>query len=117
MELLGIADQSRLISSVHLKIRGHLRSRFTRFTPSTIRPADGAYVIAGVEGLEPHATNAFTIRNARNVVMRRCSAQWGEVKKEYYGAALEAIHVEGLKLEDFHGEAALPDRQKAIVIR
>lgn len=78
---------------------------------------DNRPVIAGVEGLESHATNAFTIRNARNVVMRRCSAQWGEVKKEYYGAALETIHVEGLKLEDFHGEAAFPDRQKAIVIR
>ena len=78
---------------------------------------DNRPTAAGIEGLEPHATNAFTLRNVRNVTMRRCSARWGSVRKDYYGAALEAIHVEGLKIEEFHGEAAFPDRQKAIVIR
>ncbi|WP_420236181.1 glycoside hydrolase family 28 protein [Telmatobacter bradus] len=71
----------------------------------------------GVEGLEPHATNVFTLHDARNVTLRGCTAKWGETRKDYYGVALEAVHVENLKIEDFHGEAAFPDRQKPIVIR
>jgi hypothetical protein len=71
----------------------------------------------GVEGLEPHGTPVFSIRNARNVTMKGCVARWGEHRQEYFTNALEVENVQGLKIEHFTGEAAFPGKCKAIEIR
>ncbi len=78
---------------------------------------DNRPTAAGVEGLEPHDTPAFSLRNAKNVVVKNCQAHWGSNRQEYFGPALEAENVQGLKLEGFAGEAAWPAREKAVVIR
>jgi Glycosyl hydrolases family 28 len=70
----------------------------------------------GVEGLEPHDTPAFSIRNAKNAELRHCKARWGSNRQSYFSNALQANHVEGLKLVDFRGKAAFPDRQRPISI-
>jgi polygalacturonase len=70
----------------------------------------------GVESLEPHDTPAFSIRHAKNVELRHCTARWGSNRQAYFSNALQATHVEDLKLVDFKGEAAFPKRQPPTVI-
>ena len=45
----------------------------------------------------------------RGLVLRNTSVIWG-VKEEFYGAALESHHAEGLKLENFSGQSAQPGK-------
>jgi polygalacturonase len=77
---------------------------------------DNRPTAAGVEGLEVHDTPVFSIRNARNVTVRDCTARWGKQREPYFSYALEAQNVKNLQLEHFTGEAAHPDREKAIQI-
>jgi hypothetical protein len=75
------------------------------------RPTKG-----GVEGLEARKIPVFFLRNAKNVTLRDCKAGWGKNRQPYFGSAIEAINVQGLKLERFEGQAADPARDKAIQI-
>jgi hypothetical protein len=70
-----------------------------------------------VLGLEPHATPVYSVRNAKHVVLRDCTARWGTNMQDYFGSALEAENVTGLALTRFNGEAAHPERDEAIVVR
>ena len=45
---------------------------------------------------------------ARGLTLRNTRVAWGERLAEYYGPALEARHVEDLRLEQFTGKAARP---------
>jgi polygalacturonase len=67
-------------------------------------------------GIEPHGNPGFSIRHADNVVLEKCSVGWGNNRPDYFTHALEANDVTGLELTDFVGEAAHPDRDKAISI-
>jgi hypothetical protein len=78
---------------------------------------DNRPTMAGAEGLEPHKTPVFFLRNARRVTVRDCQAHWGVHRQPYFGSALEADHVADLKIERFQGEAADPKSDKAIAIR
>ncbi len=73
-----------------------------------IRPFEGG------EGMPAHPTSGFFIRNASGVTLRHCEVVWGENRPDEYHHALETINVAGLKLEDFKGEAAHPERHAAI---
>jgi hypothetical protein len=65
-------------------------------------------------GLEPHRTPVYFLRNAANVTLRTCKAHWGANRQDSFSYALEAVHVKELKLENFEGVAAFPDRDPAI---
>jgi len=69
-----------------------------------------------MEGLEVHGTPVFSLRNARNVTVKGCTARWGSHRQDYFTHALQAEHVAGLKIEHFRGEAADPATHKAISI-
>ena len=77
---------------------------------------DNRPVKPSMPGLEERKTPVFFLRNAKNVTLRDCKARWGKNLQPYFGAALEAINVQNLKLERFEGEAAFPGRDKAIQI-
>jgi hypothetical protein len=68
------------------------------------------------EPIEAHATPGFFIRNADNVTLKNCRVTWGGNRPDYFSHALEAEKVAGLRLTDFKGSAAHPDRDEAIVI-
>jgi polygalacturonase len=68
-------------------------------------------------GLEPHGTPGFHVRYADNVVLDRCRIDWGQNRPDYFTHALEASDVTGLSYPGFVGEAAHPERDKAIAIR
>jgi hypothetical protein len=76
---------------------------------------DNRPTMAGVEGLEPHDTPVFSVRHAKNVELRHCTARWGRDRQTYFSNALQTEDVTGLKLVDFQGQAAFPERQAAIV--
>jgi polygalacturonase len=70
----------------------------------------------GVEGLEPHDTPVFSLRNAERVLVKNCHARWGKNRQNYFGPALEAENVKDLKIEHFDGIASNPLKDKAMVI-
>ena len=73
-----------------------------------IRPFEGG------EGMPDYPTSGFLIRNAKNVTLRHCEVVWGDQRPDEYHHALEAIHVDGLILDNFRGEAAHPSLHAAI---
>jgi hypothetical protein len=84
----------------------------------TMYPAgffDNRPTMAGVEGLEAHDTPVFSIRHAKDVELRHCTARWGRERQPYFSNALQAQDVAGLKIVGFAGKAAFPERQRAIV--
>jgi polygalacturonase len=76
---------------------------------------DNRPTMAGVEGLEPHDTPVFSIRNANRVLMKDCKAKWGATRQPYWGPALEVEDVKNFQLVGFEGEASDPAKSKAIV--
>ncbi|SNT35073.1 Glycosyl hydrolases family 28 [Granulicella rosea] len=71
--------------------------------------------VAG-DGLETHDTPAFSIRHGNKVLVKDCVVKWGDHPEKYWSSALEASDVQALKMENFNGEAAFPDAQKAVVV-
>ncbi len=67
-------------------------------------------------GIEPHGNPGYYIRYADNVVLINCSATWGSNVPDYFTHALEAHDATGVKLRGFKGQAAHPNRDKAVVI-
>ena len=68
------------------------------------------------QGIVEHRTAGFFIQHARDVALRNCRVLWGEDPPDYFGHALEALNVEGLKLVDFQGGAAHPERDKPTLV-
>lgn len=66
--------------------------------------------------IEPHGNPGFSIRHADDVVLKKCSVAWGDKLPDYFTHALEAQDVTKLKLTQFSGEAAHPNRDEAISI-
>jgi hypothetical protein len=69
-----------------------------------------------MDGIERHGTPGIAIRHADDVTLKNCDASWGENRPEYFTHALEVEDVTGLTNEGFKGEAAHPNRDKAISI-
>jgi len=67
--------------------------------------------------IEPHGTPGFYLRHADKVVLDRCRVDWGQNRPDYFTHALEAQDVTGLEYPGFVGEAAHPEKDKAIAIR
>ena len=67
---------------------------------------DNRPTMAGVEGLEVHDTPVFSLRNAKHVLFKDCTASWGEKRQPYYGKALEVENVEDLKVVHFDDRTA-----------
>ncbi len=67
-------------------------------------------------GIEPRGNPGYYIRHADNVVLKNCSIKWGANVPDYFTHALEAHDATGVKLKKFKGQAAHPNRDKAVVI-
>jgi hypothetical protein len=100
------------IRDVHLENVAVTLDRWTKYPGGVFdnRPTT-AY-----PGLEPHGTPGCNIRYADNVVLDRCRVEWGQNRPDYFTHALEASDVTGLSYPGFVGEAAHPERDKAIAI-
>ena len=69
------------------------------------------------EGIEIHGTCGYSVRHADRVTLQNCKLSWGQNRPDYFTHALEAEDVTELKYPGFVGEAAHPERDKAIVVR
>ena len=69
----------------------------------------------GIE-MPERPTSGFMIHQATNVTLRHCEVAWGSKLPDYYHHALWAKDVDRLKLEDFQGDSAHPDRIPAISV-
>lgn len=67
------------------------------------------------EGIETHGNPGYYIRFADNIELNSCSIQWGNNIPDYFTHAIESYEVSGLKIIDFKGTAAHPDRDETIV--
>jgi hypothetical protein len=56
------------------------------------------------------------ISQADNVTLKHCRVSWGRNRPNYFTHALEAENVTELRLTDFVGEAAHPERDEAVVV-
>lgn len=68
-----------------------------------------------IEGIEMHGNPAYSIRHADNVTLKNCRVSWGQNRPDYFTHAIEAEDVTNLQTPGFKGEAAHPERDKAIV--
>jgi len=68
------------------------------------------------EEIEPHDNPGIYIRFSDQVILKNCSISWGDNIPDYFTNAVKAHDVTNLKIEGFKGEAAHPDRDKAIVV-
>jgi hypothetical protein len=68
---------------------------------------------ASVEGMVKGRTSGFYLDNASDIVIRNSSVQWGENRPGYFAHALETHNVLKLKLVNFEGQSAFPDKVKA----
>lgn len=66
------------------------------------------------EGIETHENPGFYIRFADQVTLKNCRVKWGDNIPDYFTNALKAHDVKGLKLINFKGESANPNKYKAI---
>ena len=69
-----------------------------------------------VQQIEPHRTSAISIRHADRVTIKGCSVGWAGKAPDYFAHAIEAVDAPGLTITAFKGEAAHPQRNKAISI-
>jgi polygalacturonase len=69
-----------------------------------------------IAGIEEHGNPGFSIRHADNVTLKNCRVAWGDNRPDYFTNALEADDVTGLSYPGFVGEAAHPERDKAVAI-
>ncbi len=68
------------------------------------------------EDIEPHDNPGIYVRFSDQVVLKDCSVSWGNNVPDYFTNAIQAHDVTDLKNEGFKGDAAHPDRDKAVVV-
>ena len=67
-----------------------------------------------VVGLIQRPSAGFYLNEADHVTLRNCRLSWGENRPDYFGRAVETHNVNDLRLIDFMGEAAHPQRDASI---
>lgn len=71
-----------------------------------LRPSDRV-------GLSERPTAGIYARKVSDLVLHRCTVEWGDWVPEYFGSALEVHEVAGLHNVHFRGASARPDRVPA----
>jgi polygalacturonase len=64
----------------------------------------------GFNGIYTNSIAGIHCEFVRGLTLRNTQVVWSEPLEDYYGAALELRHVEGLQLEQFSGKAARPGK-------
>lgn len=98
------------ISNIHFTNVDVTFNRWTKYPGNLFdnRPTQ-AY-----RGIEENENPGFYVRFADQVIFEDCSVNWGDNIPDYFTNALRAHDVTGLKLINFKGEAANPEKYKAI---
>ncbi|MFH0988769.1 MAG: glycosyl hydrolase family 28 protein [bacterium] len=101
------------ISNVRFENVNVTLNRWTKYTGNLFdnRPTS-AY-----PGIEANNNPGIYVRFSDLVVLKNCSVNWGNNLPDYFTNAIYAHDVTDLKIEGFKGEAAHPERDKAIFVQ
>jgi hypothetical protein len=70
---------------------------------------------SAIPDIEKHDTPAICIRNADHIELKNCSVEWGKKCPASFTYAVETQSVTDLKMTNFSGKAAHPDRDPAVM--
>lgn len=70
---------------------------------------------AVIPDIAKHDTPGICIRNADNVELNDCTVSWGKNCPNYFTYAIETQSVSQVKMTNFNGKAAHPDRDPAVM--
>ena len=87
------------------------------FPSSTDRSALSWSVKVGERPLEEHDTPAISVRHADGVTLNNCKVAWGKSRPDYFTHALEIENATAVDYAGLKGEAAHPERDKAVMVR
>lgn len=93
------------LSDIHLKIERKTGYSCGHFD---LRPSE--------KGIISVRTAGFYIHSASEVLIQNCSLRWGKNPDPVYGSAIFAKEVSGLRIKNFTGGAAFPEKDKALVL-
>lgn len=98
------------------KVSGIYFDEVSVFINKTTQQPGGVYDRrpSNVEGLVKSPTAGFYLENVGAVSIQNSWVRWGDNKAEYFGSAIQARNVPLLKITNFDGEAAFPERSAAI---
>lgn len=66
------------------------------------------------DNIETHANPAIHLRHARDILIKDCRVGWKGDLPEYFTHAVQGENVSGVKLENFKGESAHPQKYPAV---
>lgn len=69
---------------------------------------------SNVEGVVKSIISGFYIENAMAVSIQNSAVSWGDNKAQYFGYGIQSKNAEALKINNFAGEAAFPEKLTAI---
>jgi hypothetical protein len=69
------------------------------------------------KGIIPTRTAGYYIQSASEVWIQNCSLKWGRNLDPVYGNAIYAEDVSGFDIQGFTGEAAFPEKDRALVLK
>ncbi|MGA3179842.1 MAG: glycosyl hydrolase family 28 protein [Verrucomicrobiota bacterium] len=123
--ITGLAENSVRIQGtpanpVHDVLLDTVDITLSRWTKYPGRLFDNRPTMA-LEQIQTHDTPGFSILDAANITLKNCAVHWDSSAPEhqipsYFSVALEAENTRSLRLTNFKGEAAHPDRDQAVVI-
>ena len=67
--------------------------------------------------IEPHGTPGISISQADRIIVKHCHVDWGRNIPDYFTYALQTEDATKVRISDFTGEAAHPNRDKAMSLK
>ncbi len=67
-----------------------------------------------VDGFVKGNTSGFYLDDAENIKITNCSVQWGQNRPDYFKYAIDSFQVRGIKIIDFFGTSAFPNKYETI---
>ena len=109
-----------------IRIEGTPASRVTNVTFDNVAVSFGRWTryrggifdnrpTTAMTALEEHGTPAYCVRYADHVTLKSCRVTWEENPPDYFTHAVESENVGDLKMLEFVGTSAHPDRLPAFV--
>jgi polygalacturonase len=94
------------------KISGIYFDQVSIFVDKTTQQQGGVYDRrpSNVEGLVKNPTAGFYFENAGTIVLQNSAVHWGNNKPAYFGYAVQSKNVTNLKVANFDGQAAFPQK-------
>lgn len=120
INITGISENStRFYGSKESRIKNIKLENVNLTLNKTTKYKGGLFDNRPTKTYEPivlHDNPAIYIQYADSITLNNVKVSWGENKPEYYTHALKAENSTAIVLNNFEGEAAFPEKYKAVLI-